>query len=503
MSAFDNERYLAAQKKSILARVHASKSRLYLEFGGKLIGDLHAARVLPGYDPNVKIRLLKELSSKADIIICIHAGDIEEHKVRADLGITYDKEALRLIDELRNNGVDVTAVVITRFNGESGALAFQKSLSSNGIAVYLHRGIEGYPMDVDHVVSDAGFGSNPYIPVTQPLVVVTGPGPNSGKMGTCLSQMFHEYKRGNIAHYAKFETFPVWNLPLNHPVNLAYEAATADLRDMNAMDFFHFDAYGKMAVNYNRDLQAFPLLCTVLQRITGEECWYKSPTDMGVNCIKEGIIDDAAVSKAANEEIARRYYRAYADYKLGRASAMTIARMQEVAAKANIDVENRDVVVASRKAAAEGREKGKGNKGIFCGAAIKLLDGTIVTGKNSPLMHSASSMILNAVKQLAGIPDDHHLLLPEILESIANFKDSLGAVRSPGLDVSETLIALVISANSDKTAKKAVASLSALRGCDLHLTHIPSAGDDAGLRRLGCLFTYDPVPPTKKLFMEN
>ena len=503
MSAFDNERYLAAQKKSILARVNASKSRLYLEFGGKLIGDLHAARVLPGYDPNVKIRLLKELSSKADIIICIHAGDIEEHKVRADLGITYDKEALRLIDELRNNGVDVTAVVITRFNGESGALTFQKSLSSNGISVYLHRGIEGYPMDVDHVVSDAGFGSNPYIPVTQPLVVVTGPGPNSGKMGTCLSQMFHEYKRGNIAHYAKFETFPVWNLPLNHPVNLAYEAATADLRDMNAMDFFHFDAYGKMAVNYNRDLQAFPLLRTVFQRIIGEECWYKSPTDMGVNCIKEGIVDDTAVSKAANEEIARRYYRAYADYKLGRASAMTIARMQEVAAKANIDVENRDVVVAARKAAAEAREKGKGNKGIFCGAAIKLQDGTIVTGKNSPLMHSASSMILNAVKQLAGIPDGHHLLLPEILESIANFKDSLGAVRSPGLDVSETLIALVISANSDKMAQKAVSSLSALRGCDLHLTHIPSAGDDAGLRRLGCLFTYDPVPPTKKLFMEN
>ena len=499
--AFDNDKYLEAQKSEILKRVNASKDRLYLEFGGKLINDSHAARVLPGYDPNVKIRLLKELSDDADIIICIHATDIAEHKMRGDLGITYDKDALRLIDDLRSRGIDVTGVVITRFKGEAAAIAFQKRLERNGIPVYLHAGIEGYPMDVDHVVSDSGFGANPYIKVSRRLVVVTGPGPNSGKMGTCLSQMYHDYKRGTVAHYAKFETFPVWNLPLNHPVNLAYEAATADLRDMNAMDFFHFDAYGKTTVNYNRDLQAFPLLRTVLQRIAGAECWYKSPTDMGVNCVAQGIIDDAAVREAANREIVRRYFQTFADYKLNRANAMTISRMQEVCAKANLNPEARDVVVASRKAAEDCREAGKGNKGIFCGAAIKLDDGTIITGKNSPLMHAASSMVINAIKRLAGIPDDHKLLLPEILESVANFKDSLGALRSPGLDVSEVLIVLVVSANTDASAKHALECLNGLRNCDMHLTHIPSAGDEAGLRRLGCSFTYDPLPPTKNLFM--
>lgn len=501
MPAFDNDRYLAAQKEAILERENASNSRLYLEFGGKLIGDFHAARVLPGFDPNVKIRLLQELSDKADIIICIHAGDIEEHKVRADLGITYDKDALRLIDDLRSRGVDVTAVVITRFNGEPSAIDFQKRLDRHGIKVFLHRGIEGYPADIDHVVSDEGFGSNPYIPVTQPLVVVTGPGPNSGKMGTCLSQMYHEYRQGTIAHYAKFETFPVWNLPLAHPVNIAYEAATADLKDMNAMDFFHYEAYNKVAVNYNRDLQAFPLLRAVLKRITGSDFWYKSPTDMGVNCIAQGIIDDAAVQEASRLEIARRYFQCYADCILGRGNEAALERIQEIAGKANVVPDARHVVKAARQAAEECQFKGKGSKGIYCGAAVQLHDGTIITGKNSSLMHATSSMIINAIKFLADIPDSQHLLLPDILESVANFKDTLGSIRSPGLDVSETLIALIVSANADPAAKKALDCVNALQQCDMHLTHVPSPGDEAGLRRLGCSYTYDPVQPSKNLFV--
>lgn len=497
---FDNDRYIAAQKSAILQRVNNGGKRLYLEFGGKLIGDFHAARVLPGFDPNAKICLLKELSEHADIIICINANDISSHKMRADYGITYDKDALRLIDDFRSRGVDVTAVVITRFNGEQSVLDFQKRLDRHGIKVVLHSSIEGYPSNIDYVLSDQGFGSNPYVPVTHPLVVVTGPGPNSGKMATCLSQIYHEYRNGTIANYSKFETFPVWDLPLDHPVNIAYEAATADLNDLNAIDSFHFEAYGKVAVNYNRDLQVFPLLRSVLKRITGDDFWYKSPTDMGVNCIAQGIVDDDAVRNAAKLEIARRYFQCIADFKLGHGKQETLDRIQEVAAKAGVVPEEREVVVAARKAAADCKLIGKGNKGIYCGAAIKLPDGRIITGKNSLLMHSASSMIINAVKALAGIPDDLHLLLPDILESVANFKDTLGAIRSPGLDVSETLITLIVSANANPMAKKAMECLNTLQRCDVHLTHIPTAGDEAGLRRLGFSYTYDPVPPTKNLF---
>ncbi len=500
MLAFDNVKYLEAQKKAILERVKASCHRLYLEFGGKLIGDFHAARVLPGFDPDVKIRLLRELSSSADIIICIHAGDIAAHKVRADYGITYDKDAMRLIDELNRRGVDVTGVVITRYNGEQEALDFKERLEKHGIKVCLHRSIAGYPVEMDRIVSPEGFGSNPYIEVTRPLVVVTGPGPNSGKMGTCLSQMYHEYMQGNVAQYAKFETFPVWNLPLQHPVNIAYEAATADLNDMNAMDSFHFEAYGRSAVNYNRDLQAFPLLKSVLKRIIGDKCWYKSPTDMGVNCIAEGIVDDAAVCDAARREIARRYFTCRADVKLGKADATTLERLREVAGKADVVPEEREVVTAARRAAAECESSGKGSKGVYCGAAVRLHDGSIVTGKNSELMHSPSSMIINAIKKLAGIPDNIHLLQRDILESVANFKDFLGSIRSPGLDVSETLITLVVSANGNPCAKMALDCLQQLQRCDIHLTHIPSPGDEAGLRRLGCSYTYDPVPPSKNLF---
>lgn len=501
MPAFDNDKYLAEQKKAIIQRVGDSNRRLYLEFGGKLIGDHHAARVLPGFDPNVKIRLLKELSDQADIIVCLHAGDIERKKIRADLGITYDNDALRLIDDLRNRQVDVTAVVITRFNGQPEAINFQKRLEKHGIKVFQHREITDYPKNFDFIVSEDGFGANPYIPVTHPLVVVTGPGPNSGKMGTCLSQIYHEYQQGRSAHYAKFETFPVWNLPLNHPVNIAYEAATADLQDANAIDSFHFEAYGRVAVNYNRDLQAFPLLRAMLTRITGSDGGYQSPTDMGVNCVAAGIIDDAAVCEAARTEIARRYFQYNAQHQLSQADDATMSRIEEIIRKANVNPNERDVVKAARNAADDCRAKGKGNQGVYCGAALKLHDGSIITGKNSPLMHAASSMILNAVKFLAKIPDSQHLLLPDIIESVANFKDGLGATRHAGLDVSETLITLVVSASRDVYAQRALACLSALHQCDMHLSHIPSPGDEAGLRRLGCSYTYDPVVPSKNLFL--
>ncbi|MDD4098679.1 MAG: DUF1846 family protein [Lentisphaeria bacterium] len=501
MLAFDNERYLAQQKAAILTRVGSAGRRLYLEFGGKLIDDHHAARVLPGFDPNAKICLLQQLSEKADIILCIHAGDIVRKKIRGDFGITYDNDSLRLIDELRMRHVEVTAVVITRFSGEAAAIAFKQRLEKHGISVYVHGGIRDYPNNIDHVVSDRGFGANPFIPVTQPLVVVTGPGPNSGKMGTCLSQIYHEYRNGGQAYYAKFETFPVWNLPLSHPVNIAYEAATADLRDANAMDSFHYEAYRLAAVNYNRDLQAFPLLKAVLSKITGKECEYQSPTDMGVNCIASGIVDDAAVRQAAIQEIARRYFHCLADYNLGRGSEETMMRVEEIAGKAKIDPSARDVVQAARQAARDCEAQGKGNQGIYCAAALKLHDGKVVTGKNSTLMHAASSMILNAVKILAEVPDSQHLLLPDILESVANFKVGLGSVRQAGLDVSETLITLVVSANRDIYAKRALDCINALQHCDMHLTHIPSPGDEAGLRRLGCSYTYDPVVPSKNLFV--
>ncbi len=500
-TAFDNERYLKNQTQAILDRVGQANGRLYLEFGGKLIGDLHAARVLPGFDPDVKIRLLQQLQESADIIICIHAGDIERRKIRGDLGITYDNDALRLIDDLRNRGVEVTAVVITRFNGQPAALNFQENLERHGIKVYRHREIAGYPNNFAHIASPQGFGSTPYIEVTHPLVVVTGPGPNSGKMGTCLSQIYHEYSNGRNAFYAKFETFPVWNLPLNHPVNVAYEAATADLQDANALDSFHFEAYGKVAVNYNRDLQTFPLLRAMLTWITGSDSGYQSPTDMGVNCIAAGILDDAAVSEAARLEICRRYFRIRADFMTGHADEVTMTRIEEIVRKANIQPNERDVVKAARQMVEEGRQQKRGNDGVYCGAAIRLHDGKVITGKNSPLMHATSSMLLNAAKYLAKLPDSQHLLLPDIVESVAAFKDGLGAKRHAGLDVSETLIALVVSANRDMFAKRALDCLNEMQQCDVHLSHVPTPGDEAGLRRLQCNYTYDPEVASRMLYI--
>ncbi len=497
---FDNAKYLKEQTQAIRERVENSGNKLYLEFGGKLVFDYHASRVLPGFDPNVKMRLLQQLSDEADIILCIFAGDIERKKVRADFGITYDADALKLIDDLREWGVGVTAVVITRYTGQPSAKAFKARLERRGVRVYTHSAIPGYPADVDLIASDEGYGSNPYIETSSPLVVVTAPGPGSGKLATCLSQVYHEYRRGTPAGYAKFETFPIWNLPLHHPVNVAYEAATADLQDFNLIDPFHLDTYGETAINYNRDVAAFPVLKCILERVTGQASMYQSPTDMGVNRAGFGIVDDEVVRDAASQEVIRRYFRYRCEYAMGLSDKVAADRAEAVMKQVGVGPEHRPVVAAARQAAAAAVEAGKGNNGICCGAALELDDGTVVTGKNSPLMHAASSLVINAVKHLAGIPDGIHLLSPAILGSIARFKGDLSGKKTASLDLEETLITLCTSATSSPVAQHALDRLIDLKRCDVHLTHMPTPGDDAGLRKLGVHLTSDPEYPSRNLF---
>ena len=498
---FDNEKYLEKQTQAILERVKKFDNKLYLEFGGKIVFDYHASRVLPGFDPNIKMSLLQKLKDDADIIVCIYAGDIERRKVRADFGITYDIDALKLIDDLRGWGISVVGVVITRFDGQPAAKIFKNKLERRGVKVYTHSYTKGYPRDVDLIVSDEGYGANTYIETKKPLVVVTAPGPGSGKLATCLSQFYHEYKRGVKAGYAKFETFPIWNIPLKHPVNIAYEAATADLRDFNLVDPFHLKAYQKIAINYNRDVDAFPLLERILEKITGSESIYKSPTDMGVNCAGFGIADDAAVKEAAKQEVIRRYFRYRCEYAMGFTDKGTVERVELLMKELGITPQGRSVVGPATKAFKEAEKKKKGNKGVYCGAAIELRDGSIVTGKNSELMHAASSLTLNSVKKLAGIPDKIHLLSPSIIDSIGNLKKSLGADKIVSMDLEETLIALSISATTNPTAGLAMEKLKELSGCEVHMTHIPAPGDEAGLRQLGVNLTSDPDFSSKSLFI--
>lgn len=500
-AGFDNEKYLQAQTEAILERMNKFNGKLYLEFGGKLLYDLHAARVLPGFDPNVKMRLLQKLKDSANIILCIYAGDIERRKVRADFGITYDSDALKLIDDLKDRGINIHAVVITRFEHQAAAVVFKNKLERRGIPVYKHYPIPGYPSDIDRIISDEGYGKNDYIPTDKPLVVITGPGPCSGKLSTCLSQLYHDNRRGISAGYAKFETFPIWNIPLKHPVNIAYEAATVDIRDYNEIDPFHLEAYGKTTVNYNRDIEIFPILKKILEKITGKEALYKSPTDMGVNMAGFGIVDDAVVSEASKQEIIRRHFRYKCEYVLGLADDESVKRTEMLLKELDLKPEDRAVVEHSRSTARAAQADGKGNEGIFCGAALQLKDGSIITGKNSPLMHAASSVILNAVKQLSGVPDCIHLLSPNITESITTLKKDILNKKTASLDLEETLIALGISATTNPTSQLAMQKLKELRGCEMHLTHIPTPGDEAGLRRLGINLTSDPNFPTKDLLL--
>jgi len=499
-AGFDNQQYLKEQTSAILERVERFHNKLYLEFGGKLLFDYHAARVLPGYDPNAKMRLLQQLKDKADVLLCIHAGDIERRKLRADFGITYDVDALKLIDDLRSWGIEIGAVVITRFNDQPSATLFRNKLERRDVRVYTHRFTRGYPTDVDVIVSDEGYGANEYIETRKPLVLVTGPGPGSGKLATCLSQLYHDHQAGIDSGFAKFETFPIWNLPLKHPVNLAYEAATADLADFNLIDPFHLEAYGTVAVNYNRDVEIFPVLKRILERITGTASVYCSPTDMGINRVGFAITDDARVREAAKQEIVRRYFRYSCEYVMGFASEETVQRAELLMKEVQVDPSVRRVVGAARAAAAQAEQQCKGHDGVFCAAALELRDGSIVTGKNSPLMHATSALILNAIKQMAEIPDRIPLLSPAILESVALLKETVLGTKKVSLDLDEALIALSISAATNPAAQLAMEKLKEVSGCEVHLTHIPTPGDEAGLKRLGVNLTSDPRFSTRDLF---
>jgi uncharacterized protein (UPF0371 family) len=501
---FDNEKYLKEQTAAILDRVKKFDNKLYLEFGGKLCFDYHAARVLPGYDPNVKIRLLQQLRDKIDIVLCIYAADIEKGRVRGDFGITYDAATLKLIDDLRKWGLDILSVVITRFANQSSAIIFKNKLERRAVKVYLHYPIEGYPADIDLIVSEKGFGKNEYIETRNPIVIVTGPGPGSGKLATCFSQLYHEHKRGKDAGYAKFETFPIWNLPLKHPINIAYEAATADIQDFNLVDPYHLNKYNKTAINYNRDVESFPILKLILSKIFDKNInspMYNSPTDMGVNRAGFGIVDDEAVQEAARQELIRRYFRYNTEYVLGIEKKETVERVTLLMEELGVKTTDRAVVEVAQRAAEEAEAKGKGNLGIYCGAAIQLSDGRIITGKNSKLMHAAPSLILNAVKVLANIPDEILLLSPQIINQIAKLKEGILGAESESLDLEETLIALSISATTNHTAELAMKRLMELKGCEVHMTHIPTPGDDVGLKRLGVNLTTDGKFSSPNLFV--
>ncbi|MCL4193376.1 MAG: DUF1846 family protein, partial [Thermoguttaceae bacterium] len=409
--------------------------------------------------------------------------------------------AMKLIDDLREWGIELRGVIITRYDEQPGAVQFKNKLQRRGLRVYTHRPTKGYPSDVDRIVSSEGYGANPYIETERPLVVVTGPGPGSGKLATCLSQVYHDHRRGIHSGYAKFETFPIWNLPLTHPVNVAYEAATADLNDVNMIDPFHLEACGETAVNYNRDIEAFPVLQKILERITGGEPIYRSPTEMGVNRATAGITSDAAVQAASRDEVIRRHFRYASEYVMGLADERTLQRVQRLMEILHLKPSDRKVVEPARRAAEEAQRQGKGNEGVFCGAAIELKDGSLVTGKNSPLMHAASSLVLNAVKQLAGVPGDMHLLAPSLVESATRMKKDVLGQKAVSLDLEETLLVLGISVTANPVAQACVERLKELRGCDVHMTHIPTPGDEAGLRRLGVHLTSDPDFATKDLFV--
>ena len=480
--AFDNEQYLQTQSAHIRSRIAKFGGKLYLEFGGKLYDDNHASRVLPGFQPDSKLRMLLQLKDQVEMVIAINADDIEKNKVRGDLGITYDRDVIRLIDIFRGFGLYVSSVVLTRFHNQALAKAFQARLEGMGIKVYHHYDIAGYPSDTAHIVSPEGFGKNDYIETSRSLVVVTAPGPGSGKLATCLSQLYHEHIRGNTAGYAKFETFPIWNLSINHPVNLAYEAATADLNDVNMIDPFHMDAYGVTTVNYNRDVEAFPVLVAIFEKILGH-CPYKSPTDMGVNMVGHCIVDDEAARAASRQEIIRRYYVAMCDLKQGKGTEETVRKLELLMRKAGVELKERQVVAPALRRAEE-----TGN----AAAAMELPDGTIVTGKTSDLLGASSALLLNALKKLAGMPNELHLISPVVLDPIQHLKvDHLGN-RNPRLHTDETLIALSICAATNPMADMAMQQLDKLRGCEVHSTVILSAVDERTFKRLGVNLTCEP-----------
>ncbi|MCR6514141.1 MAG: DUF1846 domain-containing protein [Clostridium sp.] len=494
---FDHKKYLEEQSKYILERVN-NYDKLYLEFGGKLLFDLHAKRVLPGFDENAKIKLLHKLRENVEIIICLYAGDIERNKIRGDFGITYDVDVLRLIDDLRSYDLDVNSVVITRYNEQPATNVFINRLERRGIKVYKHRATKGYPTDVDTIVSEEGYGKNPYIETEKPIVVVTAPGPGSGKLATCLSQLYHESRLGKEAGYSKFETFPVWNVPLKHPLNIAYEAATADLKDVNMIDSFHFDAYNKVAVNYNRDIESFPVLKRIIEKITGKESVYKSPTDMGVNRVGFGITDDEVVKEASKQEIIRRYFKTACEYKKGYVDKETFERVALIMEELNLKAEDRKVVTVAREKSEELKATTKSE--ICPVVSMELENGTIVTGKTSDLMEGSAAVIVNAIKYLANISDEIHLISPAILEPIISLKKDTLASKRPALNAEEVLMALSISKATNPVAQVALDKLNLLKGAQAHSTNIISNNDEQTFRKIGVDVTCDPEYPTQNLY---
>ena len=487
---FDNDKYLAMQSEHIRERIAQFGGKLYLEFGGKLFDDYHASRVLPGFAPDSKVKMLLQLREQAEIVIVINAADIEKNKVRGDLGITYDQDVLRLIDAFRAIGLYVGSVVLTQYGGQSAADAFQSRLASLGVTVYRHYPIAGYPSDVEHIVSDEGYGKNEYIETTRPLVVITASGPGSGKMATCLSQLYHEHRRGVAAGYAKFETFPIWNLPLKHPVNLAYEAATADLNDVNMIDPFHLEAYGVTTVNYNRDVEIFPVLAAIFEEIYGR-CPYQSPTDMGVNMAGNCIIDDEACREASRQEILRRYYAERCAVRQGLENGEGVYKIKLLMNQAGITEADRPVIAAALAKAAETQQPA---------AAMQLPDGRCITGKTSALLGASAALILNALKALGNIQDDIHLISPIIIEPIQDLKIHHLGNHNPRLHTDEILIALSICAATNPTAALAMQQLPKLRGCEAHSTVILSGVDSTTFKKLGVNLTCEPQYQTKKLY---
>lgn len=490
---FDNQKYLSMQSEHIRERINQFDNKLYLEFGGKLFDDYHASRVLPGFAPDSKLQMLMQLSDQAEIVVVISAGDIEKNKVRGDLGITYDVDVLRLIEAFRGKGLYVGSVAITQYTGQKSADAFKKKLENLDIPVYILYSIDGYPNNVSHIVSDEGYGKNDYIKTTRPLVVITAPGPGSGKMATCLSQLYHEQKRGVRAGYAKFETFPIWNIPLKHPVNLAYEAATADLNDINMIDPFHLEAYGETTINYNRDVEIFPVLNAMFQRIYGESP-YKSPTDMGVNMAGNCICDDDACQEASRQEIIRRYYASRRRLLLGACSEEETYKLEMLMNQANITVHDRPVVDAALTEA----ERTNGPA-----AALELPDGSIVTGKTSDLLGACSALLLNALKELAGIEHEIKIISPQAIEPIQSLKTKYLGSRNPRLHTDEVLIALSVSAATSKDARLAMDQLPKLKGCQVHVSVMPGSVDIKQFKRLSIQATFEAKYEKNSVFFNN
>lgn len=500
MIGFDSDRYIEEQTKYILERIDENKKeRLYLEFGGKLVHDKHAKRVLPGFDENSKIKLLQRMKDQAEIIICVYAGDISTNKTRADFGITYDLEVLRLIDTFRKYDLPINSVIVTRYEDTPAVNVFLNKLNRRGIKTYKHNYTKGYPTDVDTIVSDEGYGANPYIEVTKPVVVVNGPGPGSGKLATCLSQLYHEQQRGYKVRYAKFETFPIWNLPLKHPVNLAYEAATIDLKDVNMIDYFHLEAYGQTAVNYNRDMEVFPVVKRIIERITGSETEYQSPTDMSVNRLGFSIIDEDVCKKAACQEIIRRYLTALCDYKKGIIDEDAVAKSKLLMDELGLKEQDRSVVMPAREYSELKRAIDPKYENVIV-MALELPNGKIVTGRSSRRMVASAAAVLNAIKVLSGISDDIHLISPAVLETIQHLKTNILGHEKTSLNCEEVLSALTISATTNPSAQVAVEKLLLLNDCQAHCTAILSDRDSQTLKDLGVDATSDPEYLTNNLY---